>query len=224
MGQFEDVVARIEARARSEAALDRLAVAVDESQRLAELADRILGHYVRLARSQEASWTQIGNALGSSKQAAQQRFPEPSVGVQTPSAYAALVTAEAEALSLGHNYIGTEHILLALARTEEATAAQILRRHGVTAEAIERQTMAVIGGGSGSCHAPPPWTPRARKAAKLAGKHARRMGCRKIQSGHLLLAIMDQRGVAGKILDRLQVDGNRIREDVARSVPSPEAD
>ena len=221
--EFEDVVTRIEVRTGSKAAIDRLAVAADESQRLIQLADRVLGHYVSLARSRGASWTEIGKALGTSKQAAQQRFPQPSDGAQTPPAYAALVTAEAEAMSLGHNYIGTEHILLALARTEEAAASRVLRQHGITAEAIEQQTRAVIGPASGSCHAPLAWTPRARRLAKLAGKHARRMGCRRIQSGHLLLAIMDQRdSVAANILDRLGVDAYRVREAVVRGVPNTE--
>lgn len=221
--EFNDVVAGIEARAGAEAAIDRLAVAADETQRLTKLADRVLGHYVSLARSQAVSWTEIGNALGTSKQAAQQRFPHPSHAAQTRSAYTALVTAEAEAMSLGHNYIGTEHILLALVRTDEGAASRVLRQHGVTPEVIEQQTKAVIGPANGSCLAPLGWTPRARRIAKLAGKHARRTGCRRTQSGHLLLAIMDQRdSVAAKVLDRLEVDVHRIREEVVRSVPTEE--
>ncbi len=223
--KFEDLVAAVHAEAASGSPRERLAAAVDASGRLSSLADRLLDHFVRLARQHGASWTEIGGVLGVSKQAAQQRFPEPSGGTQTRSAYAALVTAEAEALALSHNYVGTEHILLALARNEQSDAGRILRRHGVTSASVKRHAKKIVAASADTLDGPLPWTPRARRTAKIAGKHARRMGCHSIQSGHILLALLEQRAsLAAQILvQRHELDPAQIREEVIRAVPDGEA-
>src|SRR5512145_1643543 len=55
-------------------ALQHLTDAVVVSERLGELADHLVGHFVDQARKAGASWTEIGRAMGVSKQAAQKRF------------------------------------------------------------------------------------------------------------------------------------------------------
>lgn len=222
---FQELVASVEGRAPSEAALERLTVAADSTARLSAMADRLLDHYVRVARDSGVSWAEIGAVLGVTKQAAQQRFPEPSSDTQSRAAYAALVTAEAEALALSHNYVGTEHILLALSRNDRSAAGRILRDHGVPPAEITRHTEAIIGSSQEAVEGPLPWSPRARRIAKLAGKHARKMGCRRIQTGHILLAILQQKdSVAAKILlERHRLDAATIRREVLRTVPDAEA-
>jgi ATP-dependent Clp protease ATP-binding subunit ClpC len=74
----------------------------------------------------------------------------------TPRAKRVLELALREALSLGHNWIGTEHVLLGLVREGEGVAMQILRDRGVTAEQIRDAVVRTLGGGPVGGAAPPP--------------------------------------------------------------------
>jgi hypothetical protein len=224
MPPFERLVGSVDQRAASGSPVERLRAATETSQELAAVAERLVDHYVRIARDSGSSWTEIGAVLGVSKQAAQQRFPQPSNETQTQAAYAALVTGEAEALALSHNYVGTEHLLLALSRDADSLAGRTLREHRVAPDAIKRHIEEIIGASATAVDPPLPWTPRARRVAKSAGKHARRTGCRRVQTGHLLLAMLEQKdSVAAQILlERHQLDPVEIHENVLRRVPGGE--
>ncbi|MDP8928314.1 MAG: hypothetical protein M3O70_06985 [Actinomycetota bacterium] len=221
MPSFEQLVATVDDGAVSSSPLDRLREAMQTSAQLSTLSDRLLDHYVRIARAGDVSWAEIGGVLGVSKQAAHQRFSEPSNETQTKAAYTALVTAEAEALDLSHNYVGTEHILLALARVERSIAGGILHARGIRRADIKRDIEDIIGAGTESVE-PLPWTPRARRIAKLAGRHARQMGCRRMDSGHVLLGILQLKdSVAAEILlERHRVEPGDVRADVLRCLGS----
>jgi hypothetical protein len=221
---FEQLVRSVDQRAASGMPVERLRAAAETSQELSAEADRLLDHYVRIARESGASWTEIGAVLGVSKQAAQQRFPQPSNESQTQAAYAALVTAEAEALALSHNYVGTEHVLLALSRDADSVAGHTLRDHAVTPDAIKRHIEEIIGASATAVDPPLPWTPRARRVAKSAGKQARRTRCRRVQTGHLLLAMLELTdSVAAQILlERHQLAPAEIHADVLRRIPRGE--
>jgi ATP-dependent Clp protease ATP-binding subunit ClpC len=64
----------------------------------------------------------------------------------TPAAKRTLELALREGLALGHNYIGTEHVLLGLARDNEGVAADILRDAGVDGERIRDEVIRLLGG------------------------------------------------------------------------------
>lgn len=165
--------------------------------------------------------------MGVTKQAAHQRFTAGSDGALSRSASEVLTRAEAEALDLGHNYVGTEHILLALALAEESTAGRVLHHVGVSAGAIIGQAKEMIG-----CNQNPraqrplpplPWTPRARRVVREAARLARNRGDRDIGTPHLLLAIVQQRdNLSVKILRGLGVRAKRVREETIRSLSTPE--
>ena len=86
----------------------------------------------------------------------------------TPRAKKVLELALREALSLGHNYIGTEHILLGLVRENEGVAARILLDFDADSEKIRNEVIRMLSGpggrrqGQGSGQAPRPARPRAR--------------------------------------------------------------
>ena len=69
-----------------------------------------------------------------------------SVGTLTFTSRAkkSLENALRESLQLGHNYIGTEHILLGLMRTDDARAARVLTDLGVTVEGVRAQALVVL--------------------------------------------------------------------------------
>jgi dihydroneopterin aldolase len=76
-------------------------------------------------------------------------YGEEDAGAQapfTPRSKKVLELALREAMQLGHNYIGTEHILLGLARESEGVASQMLSSMGVTADGVREQVIRMLGG------------------------------------------------------------------------------
>ncbi len=103
--------------------LDQLSDAVLAADHLGEVADHLIGHFVDQARRSGASWTDIGKAMGVSKQAAQKRFvPKDSVEIDmeqgfnrfTPRARNVVVASQNAAREAGHAQIRTEHLVLGL--------------------------------------------------------------------------------------------------------------
>ena len=171
---------------------------------VAELTDALLGHFVDQARRGGCSWTQIGDALGVSKQAAQQRHTGRSLPADrlTPRTALAIERAQAEARRLDHGYVGTEHLLLGLLAVPECLAAKVLTESGITTAAVEAHVLATIGRGTGSGDGPAiPHTPRAVRVLTGALPAALGMGHNYIGTEHVLLSLYkEEEGVAARFL------------------------
>src|SRR5215212_1819867 len=132
---LDELVAGIRARAADEPPAAQLRVAIELATGLTDLSDALIGRFVTQARQAGMSWTEIGQVFGTSKQAAQQRYgtavtgPGAWPGRWAPAARQALDRAPEEARALGHDYVGTEHALLALA--EHGRSAEVLAALGV---------------------------------------------------------------------------------------------
>jgi ATP-dependent Clp protease ATP-binding subunit ClpA len=133
----------------------------------------------------------------------------------TPRAKKVLELALREALSLGHNYIGTEHILLGLVRESEGVAAKALQALGIGLEAVREQVQEIIGTGQ---HAPSgtiPFTPRAKKVLELSLREAMQLGDSYIGTEHILLGLIREgEGVAAQVLIKLDGNLNKVRQQV----------
>ena len=161
----------------------------------------MLDHFVATARRSACSWTEIGTALGVSKQAAHQRFPDAAAGDggtwpphASETVRAAFARAQDEARAMGHNYLGTEHVLLGLLAQSDGLAAYALSALEVDRDAIVRRIREVIGIGS-----PRAWeslgvTPRTKKALELARAQGKALGHRCIGSEHMLLGGQSRQG------------------------------
>jgi hypothetical protein len=201
--------------------LDNLADAVLTAERLGEVADHLIGHFVDQARRAGASWTDIGQYMGVSKQAAQKRFvpKKESLGDGafsrfTQRARHAIVQAQEEARGAGHDYIGTEHILLGLLHEPDALAARAMAEQGAPPDRVRAAVTAALGP---AVETPPsghiPFTPRAKKVRELAVRTALRLGHDYIGTEHVLLALFEEgEGVAAQVLAGLGVDGNAAEE------------
>ncbi len=116
---------------------------------------------------------------------------------------------------LNHNYVGTEHVLLALIHEGEGVAAKALEALNISLEAVRQQVEEIIGQGQ----APPtghiPFSPRARKVLELSLREARQLGHSYIGTEHILLGLIREgEGIAAQVLQRLGADLNRIRQTV----------
>jgi len=138
----------------------------------------------------------------------------------TDQARRVVVLAQEEARMLSHNYIGTEHILLALVHEGMGVAAQALESLGVAKEEARQQVEEVVGRGQQD---PPrgdiPFMPRAKKTLELSLREAIALGSTSIGTEHILLGLIREGEGKGKspatqVLDGLGVDPNRVRQQV----------
>ena len=150
----------------------------------------------------------------------------------TDRARRVVVVAQDESRSLGHDYIGTEHILLGLIREGEGVAAQALASLGVSLEAARQQVEEIAGRGSRQVPGHIPFTPRAKKALELSLREAMHLGRNYIGTEHILLGLIREgenegegegEGVAVQVLTRLGADPDRTRQQVIRLLHGPPA-
>ena len=128
-----------------------------------------------------------------------------------------LSLAQEEAQRFHHSYIGTEHILLGLARETEGLAAQVLANMGVDLEKVRSAVEFIIGRGEKPIVGEIGLTPRAKKVIELAVDEARRMNHNHIGTEHLLIGLLREgEGVAAGVLESLDVTLDRVREETRK--------
>lgn len=131
----------------------------------------------------------------------------------------AIQLAREEARGLGHDFLGTEHLLLGLVGGEEGPAVTVLAQAGVTAPAVRDGIVSVIGPSSGPGRGLPRLTPRTKKVLELSLREAVRVRSRSIGPEHVLLAIIREgSGVATAVLEDLGVDPRELRRDVLQAM------
>ena len=109
----------------------------------------------------------------------------------TDRARRVVVLAQEEARMLSHNYVGTEHILLALIREGGGVAAQALESLGITEETARQQVEEIVGPGQpGPQRGHLPFTPRAKKVLQLSLREAIALGHGYIGTEHILLGLV----------------------------------
>src|SRR5215470_324293 len=134
----------------------------------------------------------------------------------TDRARRVVVLAQEEARLLNHNYIGTEHLLLGLLRTDHGgVAARALESLGVTLDAAREQVREIIGEGQQAQQGHIPFTPRAKKVLELSLREARSLGDDHIGTEHLLLGLLAEAdGVGAQIVARLGASPRAVRDKV----------
>jgi ATP-dependent Clp protease ATP-binding subunit ClpA len=136
----------------------------------------------------------------------------------TERARQVVVLAQDEARAFGHNYIGTEHLLLGLLR-EEGVAARVLEALDVSLEEVRAEVARIIGTGDEVATGQIPFTPRGKKVLELALREALSLGHNHIGTQHILLGLVREgQGVAMQILLGFEADGEKIRNEVIRAI------
>ncbi len=130
--------------------------------------------------------------------------------------------AQTEANGFNHNYIGTEHILLALLREGEGVGAKALVELGVAYEDAQAAVENVIGRGDGTVPAHLAVTPRCKKVLELALDEARRLGHSYVGTEHLLLGLLREgEGVAAGVLEGFGIGLQHGRDKVLALLVAP---
>jgi ATP-dependent Clp protease ATP-binding subunit ClpA len=214
------LIEEVEETAPSAAPLDLLATASSNVEELTDRTDALLSHFVDRCRRAGHSWAEIGQSLGVTRQAVQQRFTgqkrEPK-GYERFTARARRVLEEhtpAASKELGHIYSGTEHVLLGLWGEPEGVAVVALEQLGVTRDSVRSAILELTPQGT----ADDPvggFTPRAWVAMGNTVGEAVNLGHNYVGTEHLLLALLGGVGGMGAaILQGLGVDHDRAQAQV----------
>ncbi len=159
---------------------------------------------------------------------------------QTPRARRVVEYAIEEARALGHNYVGTEHLLLGLLRETEGIAAQVLMNVGLKLEDVRQEVLNLLGAVTGRTSDAPlwgigpdmPWVEmpvrlgdRALGVMVSARREAQQSHQEHVQTEHVLLSLVEEsNGLAVVALRSLGVDTQKLRpavEKLALSGPAP---
>lgn len=176
-------------------ALVHLRDAVLVSRFLEEQADQLIGHFVDEARHSGASWTTIGQSLGVSKQAAQQRFvlgEDDLIDGRgrifsrfTPRAREAIQAAREEARRLDADEVEPAHLVLGLLSDPEGIAGRALAAQGVGLDEAEAR----FPQPASPAQKPPRFSNDAKKVVQLALREALTRGHNYLGTEHLLLGV-----------------------------------
>jgi len=137
----------------------------------------------------------------------------------TEKAIKVIMLAQEEARRLGHNFVGTEQILLGLIGEGTGIGPKVLKAMGVNLKDARQEVEKIIGRGSGFVAVEIPFTPRAKRVLELSLEEARQLGHNYIGTEHLLLGLIREgEGVAARVLENLGVDLAKVRSQIIRSL------
>ncbi len=222
---LQELIATVEADAAADDDLARLATAARLTADLEEVADGTLTHFVEQCRRNGRSWSEISRALGVTKQAVHKRFSATFSSTATFERFTlrakgALEGASTAARRLGHNYVGTEHVLLGLFAEPEGIAARALTQAGLTADSVEAAVLAITPRGIAAVDSPP-FTPRAASCLEKALAEALQLGHNYIGTEHILLGLFsDPDSFAARVMNNAGVTHDATRAQIVEMLTS----
>lgn len=187
-----------------------------KDRRAVEVPLYVYEQLARIAQTEDRTIASVVHQLLSTALSEYQPAWIPSKHLSRLNAHAQHVLdhARAEAISLNHPYIGTEHLLLGLLRERDGVAALALEKLGVALDPVRAAVEQRMGRGDQPVQEDIDYVPRARRALSLALDEAERRGSAYVRTEHILLGIVrDGGGVAADMLDTLGVLG-KVRAQV----------
>jgi len=192
-----------------------------DQARAFEVAVREIGRPTALAQEFKKTGWRIGGVLWRLKSILARPWgpPEPSLVDFAPGAREILELAPQESRRFGHDFVGTEHVLLGLIQRPSGTVAGVMRRFGVTGEIVRAEIEKVVGpGASHQAAAGIPFTPRAKRALQLASQQARELRQPVAAPEHIFLGLLlEGGGIASLVLKNLGFDAVAARAEIAKT-------
>ncbi|MEX1125764.1 MAG: Clp protease N-terminal domain-containing protein [Acidimicrobiia bacterium] len=207
---LEDLVNQVESQQPTSNALQLLVDSVLVSEHLSELADQLIGHFVDQARHDGCSWSEIGQSLGVTKQAAQKRFVVGRSGTRekrrgffhtlTDQARQAVIRAQEHARGAGSRQIDTGHLVLGLIDDPDSLGAQAIAATGAPLPQVRLAAEATVGPAGSPTKGHIPFSPDSKKVLQLALRETLRMGHKHIGTEHILLGVLRDEKSPGAIV------------------------
>ena len=130
----------------------------------------------------------------------------------TEGAIKVIMLSQEEARRMGHNFVGTEQLLLGVIGQRHGIGARALKKMKVTLKKARREIELYIGRGTGFVASEIPFTPRAKRVLEMAVHEGKDLGQNFVGTEHILLALIGESdGVAMRTLDKLKVDIPKLR-------------
>ena len=186
--------------ARPDDVLEQLSDAVVVAGHMSEVADHLIGHFVDQARRSGASWTEIGQSMGVTLQAAQKRFvPKESTDIDPSQGFSrytirarnVVMAAHNTAKDVGNTETVPEHLVLGLLAEPEGLAAKAIVEQGVSLDAVREAATLALPPRAEDVPELIPYAPAAKKALELTFREALRLGHNYIGTEHILLALLE---------------------------------
>ena len=125
----------------------------------------------------------------------------------TEGAIKVIMLSQEEARRMGHNFVGTEQLLLGVVGQRQGLGAKALRSLGITLKKARREVENYIGRGTGFVVSEIPFTPRAKRVLEMAVQEGKDIGQNYVGTEHILLALISEEdGVAIRTIEKLDVD------------------
>ncbi|HEY7468105.1 MAG TPA: Clp protease N-terminal domain-containing protein [Acidimicrobiia bacterium] len=221
--QLEDLIDVVEGRHPDGDPLAYLAEAVMLAVQLDEMGDQLVGYFVDLAREAGASWADVGQSLGVTKQAAQKRFVDTGRQPRRKGVFArfgaqarqVVVAAQEHAREAGSDMIGTGHILLGLIDDPKTTAARAIAEIGSVDE-VRVAAGSALGPSGSRSRSHIPFAQDSKKVLQLSLREALRDGARQIGTEHILLGMLrDEASAGASVLTRSGVTRRKVEDWLA---------
>lgn len=221
-----ELIADVERTVPADEPVRRVTEAQNRAHRLTDTGEQLIGHFVAQAKAAGAPWAAIGEALGVSRQAAQQSTRQVYAGY-TLRARHAVVLAQEAARAHRHDFIGTEHLMAGVLGEPDGVGAKLIVAHsGTTEAAVAALRAAMPPDGDTAPSAKPPFTPRAKAALEQASRASADLGHAFVGTEHLLLGLLRVDGVAQQALTELGIDlastEKAVRDEIARLGAEPD--
>jgi hypothetical protein len=205
-------------------ALAKVGEAQQRARSLADIGDQLIDHFVTAERAAGTPWSQIGDALGVSKQAAQQRWVAPVFHMFTDRARHVVALAGERARGLRHDRIGTEHLLLGILDEPEGAASQVLAQLAGSTDEVRTAVLARVPAGTANSRAKM-LTEHAKLALGHTNGQAIELGHNYVGTEHILLALLKvDESTAARVLRELGIDQDKARTAVLAWIASYIAD
>jgi ATP-dependent Clp protease ATP-binding subunit ClpC len=135
----------------------------------------------------------------------------------TEKAIKVVMLSQEEARRLGHNFVGTEQLLLGLLAERDSLACDILRQAGINLRKARNEVERLVGRGAGFVAVEIPFTPRAKRVLENAIEASRMLGHGYIGTEHILVGLLGEDvGVGARVLEHQGLDVLKLREKVVR--------
>lgn len=222
---LSDLITRLQEDLLDASDLERVSEARLRAQTLADLGDQLVDHYIGEARRVGASWSEIGDAIGVSKQAAQQRRAPVAFERFTDLNRHSIVLAQEAARTHKHNSIGTEHLLLGLLGEPRGLAFELLTGQASEQRIRDAIEEAMPPDGIKALRGHIAFRSESKDAIGRAHQAAAELGHDWVGTEHTLLGLISaENGLAAQILRNLGFTLDELRETIntgiaARSAP-----
>ena len=133
----------------------------------------------------------------------------------TEGAIKVIMLSQEEARRMGHNFVGTEQLLLGIIGQRHGIGARALKKQKVTLKKARREVELYIGRGTGFVASEIPFTPRAKRVLEMAVHEGKDLGQNFVGTEHILLAVISESdGIAMRTLEKLGVNIPKLRNTI----------